>query len=249
MSAHLDHLESFNQRFADADAQDILAFAHETFGDKLTMACSFGVEDMVLLHLLSEAGLKVRVFTLDTGRLPESTYIVMDQARHRYKMEFDVYFPKTEVVEALVRLKGPQSYFDSVDNRKECCRIRKVEPLSRALSGKQAWITGLRAAQSVTRRGLPVFEHDEGHGMVKVNPLTRWSEQDLWDFVQQHNVPFNRLHDEGYPSIGCAPCTRPVPGYEKGREDLVDIRSGRWWWESPDQKECGLHPGSKGSAQ
>ena len=184
----------------------------------------------------------IRILTLDTGRLNEETYEVMDAVRCKYGVTIESYFPNAHDVEDLERTKGFYSFRESVENRKECCGIRKVEPLRRALKGLDAWITGLRRAQSVTRTDLQKIELDEAHpGLYKINPLADWSEKDVWGYIKKNEVPYNRLHDAGYPSIGCAPCTRAVKPGE-------DIRAGRWWWENPEHKECGIHGPKKQGA-
>lgn len=229
-------IEDLNHQLAGASPQDILRHALALFGDGLVIASSFSVEDTALIDMAVALEPKVKVFTLDTGRLPEETHHVIERVRARYGVEVVSYFPDTQAVERLVTLKGPSSFYASIEDRKECCRIRKVEPLRRALAGKRAWATGLRREQSVTRKDLLPFAVDEANGgIVKVSPLASWSADEVWAYVKERNVPYNKLHDEGYPSIGCAPCTRAVsPG--------DDVRAGRWWWESPDSKECGLHP-------
>jgi len=198
------------------------------------LANSFGVEDMVLTDLIAKHALGIEVFSLDTGRLPEETYQVMQEARAKYALPLRVHFPRADALEALVRENGPNGFYDSVENRKACCHVRKVEPLRRALQGKQAWITGLRRQQSVTRTGLAEQEWDDGNGLEKFNPLLEWTTEEIWRYVKDNEVPYNALHDRGYPSIGCAPCTRAITVGE-------DIRAGRWWWENPETKECGLH--------
>ncbi len=224
-----------NESFARASAQDIVRYAVEAFGPQVALACSFGAEDMVLVDMLHRATVSPRVFVLDTGRLHQETYDVMARAREKYGIDFDVYYPQTDAVERLLHDKGPNSFYDSIENRKECCYVRKVEPLARALSAVDAWITGLRRSQSVTRTDLPVVEVDEAHGgILKINPLANWAEQDVWDYIGANDVPYNKLHDRGFPSIGCVPCTRAIQPGE-------DLRAGRWWWESPEHKECGLH--------
>lgn len=232
------------------DALELLRRSHACFGEQLVVACSFGPEDMVLLELLAqlraETGDAPRVFTLDTGRLHEETYAVMEEARTRYDLEFDVFAPDAGALEALLGKSGPLSFYESVEARRGCCAVRKVEPLGRALRGATAWVTGLRRAQAVTRTVLERVEIDEGNGgLFKLNPLADWSEFDVWSFVDDHQLPTNRLHDQGFASIGCAPCTRAVEGWERGRDNsAIDIRAGRWWWESADHKECGLHAGT-----
>jgi phosphoadenosine phosphosulfate reductase len=197
-------------------------------------ASSLAAEDMVLTDLILKAGLPIGIFSLDTGRLHAETLAVLDAVKATYGHEIALYRPDAAAVETYVAQHGLNAFYDGVDLRRECCRIRKVEPLGRALAGKRAWITGQRRAQSATRAELAVQEDDPAHGMVKFNPLADWSEQDVWDYLRAHKVPYNVLHDQGFPSIGCAPCTRAVQPGE-------DVRAGRWWWENPDSKECGLH--------
>lgn len=197
-------------------------------------ACSFGIEDMVLVDLICRHAPGIEIFTLDTGRLPQETYDVMQKVKERYGRPVKAYFPKAQAVEAYVQKHGPNGFYESVALRKECCGIRKVEPLKRALARKKAWITGVRREQSVTRRELPLSEWDSEHGLQKFNPLITWSEDDVWDYVRRFDLPYNALHDQGYASIGCTPCTRAITMGE-------DIRAGRWWWEDSETKECGLH--------
>ena len=216
-------------------AQEVLAWGIRQFFPRIGLASSFGAEDVVLIDMLVKIHPKASVFTLDTGRLNEETYEVMERVREKYGISIQSYFPNSERVERLEREKGFYSFRASIENRKECCGIRKVEPLNRALAELDAWITGLRRAQAVTRSDVPKVEMDAAHGrMVKLNPLADWSEDKVWEYIRANGVPYNRLHDQGYPSIGCAPCTRAVKPGES-------VRAGRWWWESPEQKECGLH--------
>jgi phosphoadenosine phosphosulfate reductase len=215
--------------------QEVLRFALDRFHPSIAFASSFGVEDAAVVDMLAKIREDARIFTLDTGRLPQETYEVMEQLREKYGIGIEVHFPDREAVEGLEREKGFYSFRTSLEERKRCCGIRKVVPLGRALDGLEAWITGLRREQAPTRAGVPVFETDHTHGRIlKVNPLARWSEGQVWEYVRANRVPYNRLHDQGYPSIGCAPCTRAVQPGE-------DVRAGRWWWESPELKECGLH--------
>ena len=197
-------------------------------------ASSFGAEDMVLLDLIARARLPIRVFTLDTGRLPQETHDLIDRSRAHYGIAIHIYTPQADAVESFVREHGTNGFYNGLELRQQCCSIRKREPLRRALSGARAWITGLRRAQGVTRDAVAVEEHDATHGLPKFNPLADWGEGAVWAYLRAHRVPWNALHDRGYPSIGCAPCTRAIQPGE-------DIRAGRWWWERPDQKECGLH--------
>lgn len=195
---------------------------------------SFGAEDMVVLDLIRRKNLPIAPFTLDTGRLPEETYRLMQQVEARYGHCVDVIFPDAEAVRHLVAAQGINGFYDGVDKRKACCAVRKTEPLARALGGKSAWVTGLRAAQSVTRAHLAPREWDNGYLLTKFSPLHDWTEAEVWEYLRAFDVPTNELHARGYPSIGCAPCTRAITVGE-------DIRAGRWWWELPESKECGLH--------
>jgi phosphoadenosine phosphosulfate reductase len=197
-------------------------------------ASSLAAEDMVLTDLILRAKLPIKIFTLETGRLHAETLGVLDAIRSTYGVDIAQYKPEPAALETYVRENGLNAFYDSVDMRKECCRIRKVEPLNRALAGNKAWITGQRRAQSTTRSELAVQEDDAAHAMQKFNPLSDWTEEHVWHYIRSNEVPYNPLHDKGYPSIGCEPCTRAIQAGE-------DIRAGRWWWESPDTKECGLH--------
>ena len=228
-------VDALNARFAGADAEAILDFALDTFGPKLAFACSLGLEDAALVELLSHRETRPRVFFLDTGRLHPETYDTLARLQERYGLRIESYFPDAAAVEAFVNAHGPNAFYDSLDLRKACCSIRKVEPLRRALKGADAWITGLRQEQAVTRGGLAPFELDFSNGgILKVNPLIAWSLEEVWNHIRTREVPYNPLHDRGFPSLGCAPCTRAIrPG--------EDLRAGRWWWEQPEHKECGLH--------
>jgi phosphoadenosine phosphosulfate reductase len=197
-------------------------------------ASSFGAEDMVLLDLIAAHAPSIGVFTLDTGRLPEETHALIARARAHYGIAVSIYLPDAARLEAFVNSHGPNSFFDGIEQRRACCALRKSEPLRRALAGKGAWVTGLRRDQSSTRADLAAEEFDSVHGLPKFNPLAQWSEDDVWSYLRAHRVPWSALHDRGYRSIGCAPCTRAV-------EPGEDVRAGRWWWEQADQKECGLH--------
>lgn len=197
-------------------------------------ASSLAAEDMVLTDLILRAKLPIGIFTLETGRLHQETLAMVDRIKETYGYDVQLYKPEAAAVDAYVKQNGLNAFYDSVEMRKECCRIRKVEPLNRALTGNKAWITGQRRAQSTTRAELAVQEDDAAHGMTKFNPLADWSEEDVWNYIRSNNVPYNPLHDKGYPSIGCEPCTRAIQPGE-------DVRAGRWWWENPESKECGLH--------
>ncbi len=217
-------------------ALSLLQNALNEFGsqNEIAFANSFGAEDMVLTDLILQNHLSIEIFSLDTGRLPTETYDLMAEVEHNYNTKLKVYFPQAQTVEFYVKNHGINAFYESIELRKACCHMRKVEPLQRALKGKQAWITGMRAAQATTRASLPVREYDEGNKLEKFNPLSDWTEQEVWGYIRLHNVAYNKLHDQFYPSIGCAPCTRAVAVGE-------DVRAGRWWWEDPNSKECGLH--------
>ncbi|MBI1175688.1 MAG: phosphoadenylyl-sulfate reductase [Sideroxydans sp.] len=202
-----------------------------------TFANSLGAEDMVLTDLIARLLPGIEMFSLDTGRLPQETYDLMQEVRSHYSIPLHVYFPDSARVEEYVAQHGANGFYDSVDNRKHCCHIRKVEPLRRALAGKRAWITGMRREQAATRGELAVSSYDADNGLQKFNPLLDWSNAEVWAYLKANNVPYNKLHDRFYPSIGCAPCTRAISVGE-------DIRAGRWWWEDASGKECGLHVGN-----
>ena len=217
------------------DAEAVIRWALERFHPRIALATSLQAEEMVILDIAWKTNPGVRVFTLDTGRLHEETYMVMEQIREKYGISVESYFPQRQAVEALERERGFYSFRRSVEERKYCCGIRKMEPLGRAVNGLDAWITGLRREQAVTRGMVGKVEADESHGgIIKVNPLADWSGEQVWDYIRAHDIPYNALHDVGFPSIGCAPCTRAIKPGE-------DIRAGRWWWEMPETKECGLH--------
>jgi len=219
----------------DSAPQDILRIGIAAAGGPVSLACSFSLEDVVIIDMAHEAGLSLGLFALDTGRLNEETYEVADAVADRYRLKIDWYFPKHEDVQALERSEGLFSFRESLDKRHQCCAIRKVEPLSRALAGLAGWVTGMRRDQSITRTGLAPIERDDlNGGIVKINPLLDWSEGQVLAYTEERRLPKNRLYSQGYRSIGCAPCTRAVREGE-------DARSGRWWWENPENKECGLH--------
>ncbi|MCE9596550.1 MAG: phosphoadenylyl-sulfate reductase [Spirochaetia bacterium] len=240
MPLSAEEIAALNERHASSSIEEVVRTVLALDPSHATLALSLSVEDTVLLHVLAESakalGIQAHAFALDTGRLPEETYQILDEVRQKYSnVTIDVLFPDATAVEKLMRIKGPYSFYESVENRKECCHIRKVEPLGRVLKGKTSWMTGLRREQSVTRADIALFERDDAHeGMLKVSPLASWSEPMVYDYAKAHNVPVHPLHRRGFPSIGCEPCTRAVQPGE-------DIRAGRWWWENADQKECGLH--------
>lgn len=199
-----------------------------------TFSTSFGVEDMVLLDLIRKHRLDIEAFTLDTGRLHEETYALMQKVEEKYGRSVRIYTPDTAQLEALVAVQGINGFYHSVENRKACCAVRKTQPLARALAGKKSWVTGLRSGQGATREAVPAEEWIAARQLAKFNPLHDWTETDVWAYIREHEVPYNELHDRFFPSIGCAPCTRAITPGE-------DIRAGRWWWENPETKECGLH--------
>ncbi len=199
-----------------------------------TMATAFGLEGMVILDMMDRLGLEIGLFTIDTGRLPEETHAFMDIVRARYERPIRVFSPEPAQVEEFVMAHGMNAFYQSVALRKRCCEVRKIEPLRRALAGKKLWITGLRKEQSVTRTDIEALAYDEVNGLMKLNPVADWSEADLWAYAERFDVPTHPLHKQGFPSIGCAPCTRAIQPGE-------DARAGRWWWEEPESKECGLH--------
>lgn len=205
----------------------------EALHSPASFACSFGAEDMVLLDLIARHARGIEVFSLDTGRLPEETQGLLDTVRDKYPIPVHVFFPESQAVETWIQQNGANGFYRSVAQRLQCCEIRKVRPLQRALAGKKAWITGLRREQNANRQNLQAESWDDANGLLKFNPLLEWTNDDVWSYIRANDVPYNALHDRGYPSIGCAPCTRAVqPGQ--------DSRAGRWWWES-SEKECGLH--------
>ncbi|MFP5390586.1 MAG: phosphoadenylyl-sulfate reductase [Gammaproteobacteria bacterium] len=216
-----------------SETQGILARIARDFSPAV-FASSLAAEDMVITDMILKAGLPIGIFTLETGRLHPETLAVLDQVKATYGYDIALFKPEAANVDAYVAANGVNAFYNSIEMRRECCRIRKVEPLGRALAGNKAWVTGQRRAQSTTRSDLAVQEDDAAHGMTKFNPLANWEEADVWNYIREHKVPYNVLHDQGFPSIGCAPCTRAIQPGE-------DIRAGRWWWENPDSKECGLH--------
>ncbi|WP_320035516.1 phosphoadenylyl-sulfate reductase [Halarcobacter sp.] len=227
-------INELNEKFAKAEATQIIEYFIKEYGRDAALSSSLGAEDQVLTDMILKTNKEANIFTLDTGRLHPETYDVMDATNLKYGVKLNVFFPEVVQVEELYQTQGVNGHFESIENRKRCCNIRKIEPLKRALKPLKVWITGLRAAQSVTRTDTPIVEWDENFKVIKVNPLINWSEEEVWDYIKTNNVPYNKLHDKGFPSIGCAPCTRAI-------KDGEDVRAGRWWWENPEHKECGLH--------
>lgn len=227
-------VERLKQRYKEADATEILTSIAGEYGKQVAFSTSFGAEDQVITQMLSKAGSGVTIFTLDTGRMFQETYDTMDVTAKKYGISIALVFPDRDQVEQMVDAKGINLFYDSVENRRQCCSIRKTIPLKRALEGHLVWVTGLRRDQSVTRHSEAMISWSDEYNLIKFNPLIDWSEEKVWDYIRTHKVPYNPLHDKNYPSIGCQPCTRAVlPG--------EPVRAGRWWWEHPENKECGLH--------
>ena len=223
---------------ADLEPLDIIRYIQDNFGTDAVFSTSFGIEDQVITHLIAQAGSKASIFTLETGRLFPETYYVWNRTLEKYKLPIKAYYPNTAAVEEMVNQKGPSSFYESVENRKECCYIRKIEPLHRAIRGFKVWITGIRADQSANREDMQSVEWDEANNIIKIHPIFHWTLSDVETFLKSNGIPYNPLHDKGFPSIGCQPCTRAVqPG--------DDFRAGRWWWEDKSKKECGLHVTTK----
>ncbi len=229
-----ESIKQLNDKFANGSAENILQYILEHYKDKAVFTSSMGVEDQVITHIMAGIDRNSNIALLDTGRMFYEAYDLIEKTESRYNLKIRVFFPDYKVVEKMVNTKGINLFYENIKNRKECCHIRKIEPLKRALAGNDIWITGLRTEQSTTRKGLQFAEWDESNKIIKVNPLLNWTIDDVWEYVHHHKVPYNPLHDKGYPSIGCQPCTRAVQPGE-------DIRAGRWWWENPETKECGLH--------
>ncbi len=221
------------QRKVDA-TRALLARAVADFGN-VAYSNSLGAEAVVLTDIIWSSNLPIDVFSIDTGRLHEETYSLLDRIQRRYGKRIHVYYPDAAQLEAYVRKNGINGFYDGVDERLSCCHIRKVQPFRRAIAGRKAWVTGVRRQQSAARAQGQAIEWDTGNSLYKVSPLLDWTQNDIWTYIRVHKLPYNPLHDKQYPSIGCAPCTRAV---EAGEES----RSGRWWWENPDSRECGLHP-------
>ncbi|HQE55641.1 phosphoadenylyl-sulfate reductase [Tenuifilum sp.] len=223
-----------NEEFKGKDALQVLTWFMKEYKGRIALSSSMGAEDQVLTDMVMRIDPEVKIFTLDTGRLFYETYELIERTSLRYKKNIEIYFPSPAEVERMVTEKGINLFYQSIENRKECCRVRKIEPLKRAFKGLEVWICGLRRNQSATRTENQMVEWDEANGLIKLNPLIDWSEQDVWEYIKANGVPYNPLHDKGFPSIGCQPCTRAI-------EPGEDVRAGRWWWENPETKECGLH--------
>jgi len=227
-------IAQWNDDLQGKSAVGVIAYFLLHFGDRIVLSTSLGLEDQVLTEMVLRQNRDVDVFTLDTGRLFPETYDLIARTNKYFGIRMKTYFPESAAVEKMVAERGINLFYDSVENRKMCCGIRKVAQLPRAFAGKDAWICGLRKDQSVTRFFNKLVEWDANNGLVKINPLIKWTEKEVWDYIKKHNIPYNLLHDSGFPSVGCEPCTRAIEAGE-------DIRAGRWWWENEMHKECGLH--------
>ena len=233
-----NYTDQYNKDLKGADPARAVKYFNELFPGGCIFSTSLGAEDQLLTKILSDTAKDIRIFTLDTGRLFEETYELIHITEQKYNIRIEVFFPDAASVEKMVNTKGVNLFYDSVENRRECCNVRKIESLDRALTGMKVWITGLRREQSEARSGIGMVGWDETHSVIKLNPLFEWSQEQVWAAIRSEKVPYNSLHDKGFPSIGCLPCTRAVmPG--------EDFRAGRWWWESASKKECGLHDNEK----
>ena len=231
-------IQELNERFNNAAPEEVLEYFLPLYGDRIALASSLGLEDQVLTAMMASINKrnekKGRIFTIDTGRLFPECYQLIDRTNDKYDINIEVYSPEHTGIEKYVREHGINAFYQSIELRKACCQCRKLEPLRRALSTLDVWICGLRSSQAVTRSGIQVVEWDANNNLIKVNPLAHWTEGQVWEYIKAHKVPYNKLHDHGFPSIGCQPCTRAI-------EPGEDIRAGRWWWEDSEHKECGLH--------
>ncbi len=235
MSSEVEiHIKNIEKLINGQSPENALAMLANYFPGQITFSTSLGYEDQVITHFIFSNNLPIEVFTLDTGRLFSETYSVFESTLQRYKKPIKTYYPQTSAIEKLVSEKGPNSFYLSLNDRKECCTIRKVEPLKRALKGNKIWVTGIRAEQSGNRKDMPAIEWDETNEIIKFHPIINWTLEEVKNHIAKHNIPYNVLHDRGFVSIGCAPCTRAIKSGE-------DFRAGRWWWEQNDKKECGLH--------
>ena len=229
-----EQIQHWNEELKDKSAQGVVGFFLEHFGEQIVLSTSLGLEDQVLTEMVVRQDPEAEIFTLDTGRLFPETYELIAQTNKHFGIRIRIYFPDYRKVEEMVSRHGINLFYDSVENRKLCCHIRKVAQLPRAFEGKMAWICGLRKDQSVSRFFRKMVEWDENNGLIRINPLINWTEKQVWDYIREHKIPYNMLHDRGFPSIGCEPCTRAI-------EPGEDPRTGRWWWENEGPKECGLH--------
>ena len=227
-------IEQLNQQFEGKTPEEVLQYFLFEYKGKIALSSSLSIEDQVLTDLIVKTDKSTRIFTLDTGRLFPETYSLIDKTNLTYGIHLEVMFPDYQEVEKMVKEEGINLFYNGIEQRKTCCRVRKLDPLKRAFQGLEVWICGLRKEQSVTRQAVQLIEWDENNGLIKLSPLIHFTEDEVWEYIKKYRVPYNKLHNQGFPSIGCQPCTRAVKPGE-------DIRAGRWWWENPDQKECGLH--------
>ena len=230
----MEELENLKKELAGLSIVDKLWFLTKKYEGRIVFSTSFGWEDQVITDLIFANKIPIKVFTLETGRLFPETYYVWNRTLEIYQQTIHAYYPQAEALQAMVNIKGPNSFYESVDNRKECCHIRKIEPLKRALYGNQIWVTGIRAEQSANREDMHDLEYDASNQLIKFRPIFEWTLAEVKQYIKDHHIVYNTLHDKGFPSIGCAPCTRAVQPGE-------DFRAGRWWWEDQSKKECGLH--------
>ncbi|MEA4985863.1 Thioredoxin-dependent 5'-adenylylsulfate reductase [bioreactor metagenome] len=227
-------IAQFNQQFAGKSPEFVLTYFLHAYSGRIALSSSLSIEDQMLTDLIVGIAPATRIFTLDTGRLFPETYSLIERTRMKYPITLEVFFPDAAEVESMVRENGINLFYESAELRKKCCQVRKIQPLKRAFQGLEVWICGLRREQSVTRQDMQLIEWDASNGLIKLNPLIDYTEAQVWEYIKKNQVPYNKLHDRGFPSIGCQPCTRAV-------EPGEDVRAGRWWWENPEQKECGLH--------
>lgn len=229
-----NNIITWNRELTNSTPEEVLRFFTAEFGNNIALSSSLSIEDQVLTDMLVKINPNIRIFTLDTGRLFPETYRLIDKTNQVYGINVEIFFPDHQQVEQMVKEGGINLFYDSIEKRKHCCYVRKIVPLRRSFSSLDAWICGLRREQSITRQNMKIVEWDETNDIIKINPLINWSEQQVWEYIKREHVPYNPLHDHGFPSIGCEPCTRAIQPGE-------DLRAGRWWWEDPEHKECGLH--------
>lgn len=229
-----DIANQLNERFVGQEPEEVLAYFLEAYRGHIALASSLSIEDQVLTAMICNIQPETRIFTLDTGRLFPETYSLIERTNMTYGIKVQILFPDYKQLEKMVAEHGVNLFYESIEKRRLCCHVRKLEPLKRAFVGLKVWICGLRHGQSVTRSDIHMVEWDENNQLLKLNPLINWTEEQVWEYIHKQGVPYNKLHDQGYPSIGCQPCTRAIKPGE-------DVRAGRWWWEDPAHKECGLH--------
>lgn len=230
----LYQIEQLNKKFAKNTSLEVIEYFTSKYQNNIAFATSLGLEDQIIIQMIASLNKNIKIFTLDTGRIFPETYDLIEKTQNRYKVKLEIYFPKSQEVEKMVNEKGINLFYKNIENRKLCCGIRKIEPLKRALTGIDFWISGLRRGQSPTRTNVKMIEWDSNNSLTKISPLINWEIEDCWDYIKKNNIPYNTLNDKGFLSIGCQPCTRAISPGESFRE-------GRWWWENPTTKECGLH--------